>query len=320
MTMHGRLTVRSAAEVPVDRLVRLVSSHEKSITGRAMRTREDILPDTAAPGYRMNNWCLTGAGDEVVAWASLTPRDGTLDGTLIALPGRRGESAARALMCLLLDRADELAPQDGRHLALTVSGVLGGDSVAPPVLRTAGFVPDSTAARLDIDLSVPPLPPLPPGEGSIRQAEVCDDALHAVHLRSRASAPRTEDAHAFRARLRELREAGGVALLLEMSGRPAGYALARAAGGEGRVLELAVAPAFRGLGIGLSLLTAVLAELRAGGCVRALVTLDTGDLHDHMALCRVLAVQGACAVTRYRMPTAPSARPRPSHRPPTGRM
>ncbi|AWK10987.1 GNAT family N-acetyltransferase [Streptomyces spongiicola] len=303
MTMHGRLTAKSAAEVPVDSLVRLVRSHEKSITGRAMRTREDILSHTAAPGYGMNNWCLTGADDEVVAWASLTPRGDTLDGTLTALAGRHGESAARALMCLLLDRADELIAQHGRRLGLTVSGVLSGDPVVPPVLRLAGFVPDFTAAQLDIDLSVPPLPPLPPDEGSIRRADVYDGALHAVHLRSRTSAPRTEDARAFRARLRELREAGGAALLLEVSGRPAGYVLARAAGWEGRVLELAVAPAFRGLGIGLSLLTAALAELRAGGCGRALVTMDTGDLHDHVALCRILAVQGACAVTRYRMPT-----------------
>ncbi|MEU8521237.1 GNAT family N-acetyltransferase [Streptomyces sp. NBC_01216] len=302
MTTHGRLTVKSAAEVPVDSLVRLVRSHEKSITGTAMRTREDILPDTAAPGYGMNNWCLTGADGEVVAWASLTPRGDTLDGMLTALPGRHGESAARALMCLLLDRADELAAQHGRRFAFTVSGVLSGDPVVPTVLQEAGFVPSFTTAQFDIDLSVPPLPPLPPEDGVIRRADGHDDGvLHELHLRSRASGPRTEDARAFRTRLRELREDGGVVLLLEVSGRPAGYVLARAAKREGRVLEVVVAPAFRGLGIGLALLTAVLAELRADGCGRALVTLDTGDLYDPGALCRVLTVQGAHAVTRYRM-------------------
>ncbi|MEU1228943.1 GNAT family N-acetyltransferase [Streptomyces sp. NPDC005828] len=304
MTPHGQLAVRRPTDVPLDSLVRLVRSYEENATGVATCTREDILLETGHPGYEENSWCLTGPGEEVLAWAALTPHGDTVDAALTALPGRHGESAARTLLCLVLDRVDELEAERGRPYAITFGGVLRGDPVVPPVLQEAGFVPGATSGQYDIDLRVPALPPLLPDDGAIRQAGPDDDeAVHALHLRSLGKGPKTQDVEVFRASRRRLRENGGVSLLLEVAGRPAGYVLAQASGPEGRVLDLRVAPAFRGLGIGLALLTAVLADLRALGADRALVTLDTGDPNEHEGLGRVLAIQGARIVTRFERAT-----------------
>ncbi|MFJ9810788.1 GNAT family N-acetyltransferase [Streptomyces sp. NPDC101158] len=301
MTPHGQLAVRRPTDVPLDSLVRLVRSYEQHITGVATCTREDILLETSRPTYADNSWCLTGPGDEVLAWAALTPRGDTLDAALTALPGRHGESAARTLLCLLLDRADELAAERAKPYAVTVGGVLHGDTVVPPVLKEAGFVRTAALGRYDIDLTAPLLPPLLPDDGVVRRAGPTDDGiLHTLHLRSLSKGPRTEEPSEFRAGLRRLRESGGVALLLEVSRRPVGHVLARTVAGEGRILDIGVAPAFRGLGIGVALLTAGLAELRALGADRALVTLDSGDLNDNEALGSVHSVQGARVVTRFR--------------------
>ncbi|MEU5921337.1 GNAT family N-acetyltransferase [Streptomyces sp. NPDC047141] len=300
MAPHGQRGVRRPADVPLDSLVRLVRSYEENITGVATCTREDILLETGHPGYEENSWCLTGPGDEVIAWAALSPRGGTVDAALTALPGPHGQSAARTLLCLVLDRVDELEAEHGRPYAVTVGGVLRGDTVVPSVLKEAGFVPGASSGQYDIDLKVPVLPPLLPDGGRLRPAGPDDDdTLHALHLRSLSKGPKTQDATVFRASRNRLRDRGGVTLLLEVEGRPAGYILAQASDTEGRVLDLCVAPAFRGLGIGLALLTAVLADLRELGAARALVTLDTGDPSEYEALARVLAVQGARVLTRF---------------------
>ncbi|MFG2902987.1 GNAT family N-acetyltransferase [Streptomyces zaomyceticus] len=305
MTPHGQLAVRRPTDVPPDSLVRLMRVHEKNLTGVATYTREDVLRATGRPGYDENSWCLTGPGDEVIAWAALTPRGEELDAVLTALPGRHGVSAARTLLCLLLDRADELAAEDGRPYSVTVGGVLRGDAVVPAVLKEAGFVREATTGQYTVDLTADALPMVLPDGGSVRAADLDDPgdlvALHTLHLRRAVRGPRTEDASVFGAALRRSRDNGGAALLLEVSGRPAGYVLTQGAGEQGRVLEVAVAPAFRGLGIGLALLTAGLAELRARGAVRALATLETGDVQGAEALVPVLTVTGARALTRFRL-------------------
>ncbi|PRH79878.1 GNAT family N-acetyltransferase [Streptomyces solincola] len=300
MTPHGQLAVRRPADVPLDSLLRLVRSCEELVTGVATCTREDILLEAGLPGYEDNSWCLTTPGGEVLGWAVLTPRGDTLQAGLTALPGRHGEQAARVLLCLLLDRADELEAQHGRSYAVSVGGVLGGDPVVPAVLQEAGFAPEAVTGQYDVDLTEPLLPLLLPEEAVLRGAGPGDTAeLHALHLRALGAGPRTRDAAVFGASLDRLREIGGVAKVVEVSGQPAGYALAQGSPSEGRVLDVAVAPAFRGLGIGLALLTSVLGELRALGAVRALAGLDTGDLTDHRTLSRVLPVQGFRVVTRF---------------------
>ncbi|MEU5090319.1 GNAT family N-acetyltransferase [Streptomyces sp. NPDC021356] len=301
MTQQERFAVRRPGDVPLENLVDLVRSYEEHITGVAGCTREDILLEAGHPGYEENGWCLTGPGGQVFGWAALTAHGTTLDAALTVRPGRHAESAARTLLARLLDRADELGAEQGRPYALTVGGVLSGDEVVPSILQEAGFAPGTSASQYTIDLTAPPLPPVLPEGGSIRQTGPDDlGALHTVHLNSRGNSPKTEDPALFGARLRRLQDAGGAALLMEVTGRPTGYVLTRAVDGkEGRVLELAVAPALRGLGIEYALLTAGLAELRAVGVTRARVLLDTGDLHDPESLGRVLTVQAAHTVTRF---------------------
>ncbi|MER6406751.1 GNAT family N-acetyltransferase [Streptomyces viridosporus] len=304
MTQHERFVVRRPNDVPLDGLVDLVRSYEEHATGVAACTREDILLETGHPDHEENGWCLTGPGDQVLAWAAFTPHGDTLEAALTVRPGRHGESAARTLLGLLLDRADELSARRGSPYAVTVGGVLSGDEVVPSVLREAGFSAGATASQYTIDLTAPPLPPVLPEGGSIRRAGPPDlEALHTVHLGSRGRGPKTEDPALFHTRLERLRQAaGGAALLLEVTGRPTGYILTQAfAGRQGRVLELAVAPAFRGLGIGYALLAAGLTELHARGTTRVRVVLDTGDLHDPEALGRVLTVRMARTVMCFHL-------------------
>ncbi|MCY0953004.1 GNAT family N-acetyltransferase [Streptomyces sp. H27-S2] len=307
MTLPEHLTLKNPTDVPLDSLVRFVRSYEETITGASTCSREDILLETGIPGYRDNSWCLTDAADEVVAWAALTVRGGgTADCALTVLPGEHGDAAARALLHRLLNRADELGEEQDTYYSVSVGGVLSGDTVVPRVLEQDGFVRSATFGQYDIDLRAAPLPPVLPGNGRIRTAGWASDAevMHALHLRNRSKGPKTESLEHFRAMLEQLGAAGGVALVLELAGRPAGYVLAQEGGGEGRVIEMGVAPASRGLGIGLALVTAVLAELRALGSARALMAMDTAEIRDHEGLRRILAIQGERAVSQYFKQTA----------------
>ncbi|MGW1296327.1 GNAT family N-acetyltransferase [Streptomyces sp. NPDC002533] len=301
MPRYGGLALKTPTEVPLDGLVRLRRSYEERVTGAASCTRDDVLLEIGRPGYEDNSWCLTTTDDEVLAWVAMARNGDTLDAELTALPCRHGESAARTLLRLLLDRADELAEEHGRPYGLTVGGVLQGDRTTPSLLKEAGFVHGSTSRQYDVALTAAPLPPVLPDGGVIRRADTDDfEVLHSLHRRSLTEGPRTEDPETFRAGLRRLSESGGVTLLLDVAGHPVGYAAARAVGGEGRVLQLAVTPASRGLGIGPALVLAVLAELRDLGAARALVLLDTGDPTDHGAFGRLLSVQGSRVLTRFR--------------------
>ncbi|MGW4271637.1 GNAT family N-acetyltransferase [Streptomyces seoulensis] len=302
MTEQGRFAVVRPSEVPLDSLVDLVRSYEEHITEAATCTRDDVLLETCRPGFEDNSWCLTGPGGTAFGWAVLTPLGDTLDAALIVRPGRHAESAARTLLARLLDRADELPARHGIRYTLTVREVPSADEVVASVLQEAGFSPGATAQRYTIDLTLPPPAPVLPDGGGIRRAGEDDfTALHAVHLASRSTDPKTEDADLFGIRARRLLETGGAVLLLaEVEGRPTGYVLTQAVcGKEGRIAELAVAPAFRGLGIGHALLTAGLSELRALGVARARVVLDTGDLHDPEALGLDFTLRAVRTVTRF---------------------
>ncbi|WP_103513025.1 GNAT family N-acetyltransferase [Streptomyces sp. SM13] len=301
MPRYGGLALKKPTEVPLDSLVRLRRSYEERVTGAASCTRDDVLLEIGRPEYQDDSWCLATPDDEVLAWAAMARNGATLDADLTALPCRHGASAARTLLRLLLDRADELAAEHGLPYGLTVGGILQGDQVTPSFLEEAGFVHGPTSRQYDVGLTAAPLPPVLPDGGVIRRADTDDfEVLHALHRRSLTEGPRTEDPEAFRAGLRRLSESGGVTLLLAVDGHPVGYAAARAADGEGRVLQLAVTPASRGLGVGLALVLAVLAELRDLGVGRALVTLDTGDPTDHDAFGSLLSVQGSRVLIRFR--------------------
>ncbi|MFH8385265.1 GNAT family N-acetyltransferase [Kitasatospora sp. NPDC018058] len=310
MTLPDRLTLKNPTDIPLERLVDFVRAYETSVNGTPTCSREDIVLETGIPGYRDNSWCLTDAEGELVAWAALTVRGGdTADCALTVLPGEHDEAAARGLLRILLNRADELGREQDTSYAVSVGGVLSGDTVVPPVLERDGFVRGTTYGRYDVALSTAPLPPVLPDQGSIRAiASAADtDAVHAVHLRDRSRGPKTGSVDLFRARLDRFREAGGIALVLEVAGRAAGYVLAigQQGGGEGRIVELGVAPASRGLGVGLALVTAALAELRSLGSTRALIDMNPGEFTDHEGLRRVLAVQTEPrAVTRYHKRTA----------------
>ncbi|AYV33101.1 GNAT family N-acetyltransferase [Streptomyces goshikiensis] len=307
MNLPDHLTLKNPADVPLDSLIRFVRTYEENITGASTYSREDILQETGIPGYRDNSWCLTDAADEVVAWAALTVRGGdTVDAALTALPGEHGEAAARCLLHRLLNRAGELGEEQDTHYGVSVRGVLSGDTVVPRVLERGGFVRGVTLGQYSVDLTEPPLPPALPENGLVRpvSSDADVEAVHGLHLRNLSKGPKTHSPELFRTLLNRLRAAGGVALVLEVAGRPAGYVLAQAGDGEGRVVELAVAPASRGLGIGLALTTAALADLRALGAARAWITMDTAELRDQEGLHRVLAIQGERALTHYVKQTA----------------
>ncbi|MFE4637740.1 GNAT family N-acetyltransferase [Streptomyces sp. NPDC056773] len=302
MFLPEQLTLKNPTDLPLDTLVRFVRTYEETVTGTSTCSREDIRLETAIPGYRDNSWCLTDASDEVVAWAALTVRGGaTADAALTVLPGEHSDAAARALLHRLLDRADELGDERDTYYAVSIGGVLSGDTVVPHVLEEDGFVRSATFGQYDIDLSAAPLPPVLPENGRIRAVDwVADaEALHTLHLRNRNKGLRTQSPELFAAMLEQLGATGGAGLVLELAGRPAGYVLAQEGGGEGRVIELGIAPASRGLGIGLALVTAVLAELRSLGSARALMAMDTAEIRDHEGLRRVLAIQGERAVSQY---------------------
>lgn len=301
MIPPDELSLKSAADVPVESLVRLVRSYEKNITGVAFCTEEDILLETGRPGHGENSWCLVGPGSEVVARAALTVWGDTADCVLTVLPGRYAEGWARSLLLHLMDRADELAALHGTRYRLRVSGVLAGDEVVPAVLERSGFERRSVFGQYDVGLTQPSPPAALPGDARVRRADPSADlaVLHTLHLRARTTSPKHQDPAAFRDHLLLLYDVSGFALLLESRGHPVGYVLVQAGHGEGRVLEVVEAPAFRGLGLGVALITASLAELRALGCVRALITLDASEVADPDELDRVCAVQGRRTVTDY---------------------
>lgn len=309
MTLPECLAVKNAAEVPLERLLQLVRSYEESITGIASYTREDILLETGHPGYDplRNSWCLTRPQGEVMAWGALTLRGGTsLDGALTVLPGEHGETAARDLLERLLRRTGELALEQGAELAVTVGGVLTGDTVVPRVLEDAGFRREASFTQAEIDLTMPPVEAVLPPGARVRPIGTTPDDVHAVHhlhVQTRTKGTRTLDYETFRSRLDQFDvatgEGAGIALLIEIAGRPVGHVLAYAGDGHGRIVDVGVSPASRGLGIGLALITTALAGLRKLGCDRALLALDSSRIQNLNGLYTLLSVKGSRAVTHY---------------------
>lgn len=302
MTPPGEFVLRPSDDVPVDALVRLVRAYEEGSTGIANCTREDILLAISHPHYEDNSWCLTGPNDELLAWASLALAGYTaVNATLTVLPGQRSAAAARFLILHMLDRTDALGLRHGTTFGLDIIGVLSGDTMLPSVLHETGFVPGAAITQYDIDLSREIPPTALPRNGDIRLAVTADDTdmLHHLHLSSRARFSKTHDPTIFHDRIRRLAEFSGFALLLEMAGHPAGHVLAQAASGHGRILEVAVAPASRGVGIDLTLVSAALTELRRRGCAQALTTIDTTEIIDPDALNRALSIWGERVTTNF---------------------
>lgn len=308
MALPSPLTVKSAAEVRLDSLVRLVRAYERAITGTAWCTGGDILLETDHPAHDAlrDSWCVIRPQGEVVAWAALTARGGpSLDCTLTVLPDG-SDRIARELVTRLLRRADEISRENGGSRPAILCGVLNGDPVVPRVLQETGFLRQITYNRCEIDLSRAALPAELPEGGRIRQVDSASDdmrALYDIHLRTRTTGARTLGPETFRARLEQLGTTTarrvGVSLLMEFDGTPAGHVLAQAWEGRGRIVDMAVAPAFRGRGVGLVLIGAALDRLREAGCGRALVALDSSRLESRHDLYEALAVTGEYAVTQY---------------------
>ncbi|OKK14254.1 hypothetical protein AMK16_30870 [Streptomyces sp. CB00455] len=309
MPLPEGLAVKSAAQVPLESLVDFVRSYEESITGIASYTREDLLLETGHPGYDPfhNSWCLTRPQGDVMAWGALTVRGGaTLDGALTVLPGADGDSAARELLARLLRRTQELDREFGSESAITIGGVLTGDPVVPRVLEEAGFRRQASFTQADIDLTSPPVAAVLPEGARVRPIDTTPDdvrAVHQLHAQTRAKGTRTLDYETFRARLDQFavatQEGAGIALLIEIAGRPVGHVLAYAGDGQGRIADVGVSPASRGLGIGLALVTTALAGLRELGCHLALLALDSSRIQDLNGLYSLLSVKRSRAVTNY---------------------
>lgn len=308
MTLPQHLAVKSAAEVPLDSLVDFVRSYEESITGIASSTREDLLLETSHPGYDplRNSWCLTRPQGDVMAWGGLTVRGGaSLDGALTVLPGHDGDTAARELLERLLQRTDELARENGSEPEITIGGVLTGDPVVPRVLEAAGFRRQVSFTQAEIDLTEPPVAAVLPEGARVRPITTPDDvrAAHRLHVQTRTKGTRTLDYDTFRTRLEQFgvatEQGVGIALLIEIADQPVGHVLAYAGEGHGRIVDVGVSPASRGLGIGLALITTALAGLRELGCHRSLLSLDSSRIQNLNGLYTLLSVTGSRAVTHY---------------------
>ncbi|MGW1777060.1 GNAT family N-acetyltransferase [Streptomyces sp. NPDC002104] len=309
MSLPEHLAVKTAAEVPLDSLVDFVRSYEESITGTASYTREDFLLETGHPGYDPlhNSWCLTRPQGEVMAWGGLTLRGGaSMEGALTVLPGDDGDTVARELLGRLLRRTEELALENGSESEITIGGVLTGDPVVPRVLEEAGFRRQLSFTQAEIDLTAPPVAAVLPEGARVRPIGTTPDdvrAVHRLHVQTRTKGTRTLDYETFRTRLDEFNVATeqgvGIALLVEIAGRPVGHVLAYAGDGHGRIVDVGVSLASRGLGIGLALITTALAALRELGCHRALLALDSSRIQDLNGLYTLLSVKGSRAVTHY---------------------
>ncbi|MBB0242651.1 GNAT family N-acetyltransferase [Streptomyces alkaliphilus] len=309
MVLPPHLAVKNSADVPLDRLVQFIRIYEEAVTGTAWCTREDVLLETDHPGYdpRCSSWCLTHPPGDVAARAALTVRGGpSLDCTLTVLPGEDDEIMARALLTRLMDRAAVLSRKWVETTEVTVGGVLIGDPVVPRVLEEMGFRRRVTYVQSEIDLFRAPLPPDLPAGALVRRIGIDPDdvrALHTIHGLTRTRGARTLGYEMFRARLAQFdvttERGGGVSLLMEMAGRPVGHVLAQAGGRKGRIVDMTVAPASRGLGIGLALIAIALGELRDLGCDRAVLALDASRLRNQRGLHRLLAVTAERAVTQY---------------------
>ncbi|MEV5567994.1 GNAT family N-acetyltransferase [Streptomyces sp. NPDC052196] len=265
--------------------------------------------ETSHPGYGAagGGWCLIDAGGEAVAWAGSTVRGGdSVDCALTVLPGPHAKDAARVLLRRLTDRIAQLERDRGTALTVTFGGVLAGDETAAETLAEAGFVPAPGHTVWEIDLTSEPVPARLPENGLVRPLAADDlPDLHRIHMRRRGESVRTLDSAVFSARVDTVRVAAergtAVALVLEVAGRTVGYVLARG-GVEAQLIDTAVAPAARGLGVGLALVVSALAELRRQGCGRATLSLGMSDQMEVNTLGSLLDATRGSAVLRFVKP------------------
>ncbi|MEV0383567.1 GNAT family N-acetyltransferase [Nonomuraea sp. NPDC050643] len=266
----------------------LVAAYDTSVIGGPDSTFDDIVDELVEPGFDRDKdgWLAYDAAGRLVAWAwaCATGDSDLVDVEVIVRPGVEG--LAEGLWERVIGRARELAAERGHDGVTLHVGVYRVDEAKRVKAEELGFEPATSFHRMRIDHDGPLSPPVPPGGLTLHTGE--DDDVrreaHQVHQEGFAQhfafVPAPYDQWYERRQSSSATDWGQLTLA-RIDGRAAGVVIGSnqflSDEGCGYVATLAVAPEFRGRGLGRFLLRHAFAADAARGRKGTILHVDSNN-------------------------------------------
>jgi mycothiol synthase len=289
------LVLRPATDHDADRLADFLNTCTLRYQGVARSSpadaRSGLYEHGADPSTDSR---LALAGDEIVGFGRVWAAS---EEELRLYARTHPEAAGRGVAAALLDfcegRARELSPGRSRELTTTS---WAADDRAPAVLEARGFSPVRYFLQMRIAADeIPPEMDCPDGVTvePFSAGGVDDDALYCAWREAFAGhwGRMDQGAAAF---WKERRDAArevfphdaSLWFVARRDGEVVGFSFCERNEGLGRVAEIGVVPAFRGLGLGFTLLTHSFEMLRARGATEVVLDVDADNVTSALRLYR----------------------------------
>lgn len=293
----------------------LVAACNEAVIGIADWTLDDAIDQLGEPGFdaEQGAWLVHDAAGALVGFACLRPQgEGIVGAEVFALDDR----VAEWLLDAAIERADEVARDDGAPAATVDLGVYRDDAARQALLTGRGFALATVfhRMRIDHDAPAPVTPPTPPDGVVVRRGpgdEAFRRAAHAVKEASFAE----HFGHVDQPYERWVDQVESSPVrgwddlwLAEVGGEPAAMLHAHdgfvADEGCGYVGHVGVLPAFRGRGLAQHLLRTAFAEDAARGRSGTLLHVDTNNPTPALDLYLGLGMRPVLVIDLWRRPGA----------------
>lgn len=286
------LVLRPATDSDADRLADFLNTCTLRYQGVARSSPADARSGLYEHGADPStDSCLALSGNEIVGFVRVwAASDQELRFFARTHPDATGRGVATALLEFCEGRARELSPGRSRELTTTS---WAADELAPALLEGRGF----SAVRYFLQMriaaeEIPPQGDLPAGVTvePFSAGAVEDDALYRAWRDAFAGhwGRMDQGAAAFWQERRAEREVfphdPSLWFVAKRDGEVAGFSFCEQNGELGRVAEIGVVEASRGLGLGYALLTHSLEELRARGATQLVLDVDADNVTSALRL------------------------------------
>jgi mycothiol synthase len=297
--MQEQFVLRAATDRDADRLADFLNTCTLRYQGLARSSPADARSGLYEHGTDPSTDSrLALSGEEIVGFARVwTASEEELRLYARTHPDATGRGVATALLEFCENRARELSPGRSRELTTTSWST---DHVAPALLEARGFSPVRHFLQMRIAAhEIPPAGDLPDGVTvePFSAGSVDDDALYQAWREAFAGhwGRMDQGATAFWEERRDPdREVfpfdPSLWFVARRDGEVVGFSFCGLNDGLGRVGEIGVVEAFRGLGLGYALLTHSFEKLRARGATELVLDVDADNVTSALRLYRKAAM------------------------------